>query len=107
MVGASIADFAADVSTVVAQVPEGGRFGTRKVFVSAIWGALVARGYRTTGFEGFKAQLVAAQRAGLLSLARADLVAAMPAATVAASEIAQDGATYHFVVDGRVRDPWA
>jgi hypothetical protein len=26
---------------------------------------------------------------------------------VAASEIEQSGATFHFVVDGRVRDPWA
>lgn len=103
----SIARFAADVNAVIARVPESGRFGARKVFVSAIWGALVAQGYRTSGFEGFKAQLVAAQRAQLLSLARADLVAAMPAATVAASEISHDGATYHFVIDSRARDPWA
>ena len=105
--GQSIPGFAAAVNAAIARVPESGRFGTRKVFVSAIWGALVASGYRTADFDGFKAQLIAAQRAQLLSLARADLVAAMPAAMVAASEIAHGGATYHFVVDERARDPWA
>ena len=40
-----------------------------------------------------------AQRAQLLSLARADPVAAVPGATVAAIEITHNGATYHFVID--------
>jgi hypothetical protein len=103
----STSGFAAAVNAAIARVPESGRFGTRKVFVSAIWAALVSGGYRSSTFEGFKAQLVAAQRARLLLLARADLVAAMPAGSVAASEIVLDGATYHFVVDERARDPWA
>jgi hypothetical protein len=103
----SIADLAIAVNAAIARVPEDGRFGPRKVFVSAIWAALIAGGYRSCSFERFKAQLIAAQRARLLSLARADLVAAMPAATVAASEIVHDGATYHFVIDERARDPWA
>ena len=53
------------------------------------------------GLAGFKADLVAAHRAGELALARADLVAAMDPALVAASEIAVDGASFHFVVKER------
>jgi hypothetical protein len=51
--------------------------------------------------------MVAAHQAGLLVLARADLVAAMPRAAVAASAVSVGGAEFHFMVDDAVRDPWA
>jgi len=79
-----------------------GWFGDRKVFVSAVWDQLRrAPRWAALGLAGFKAQLVVAHRAGELSLARADLVAAMDPALVAASEIAVDGASFHFLVQER------
>jgi len=45
----------------------------------------------------FKKRLVAAHRAGLLTLARADLVEAMDRWDVAKSEAAYLSATYHFI----------
>src|SRR5262249_10832151 len=76
-----------------------GWFGDRKVFVSAVWEQL--RGdppWAQLALPEFKARLVAAHRAGALTLARADLVAAMDPALVAASEITVDGASFHFLV---------
>jgi hypothetical protein len=79
-----------------------GWFGDRKVFVSAVWDQLRRDPrWARLGLAGFKADLVAAHRAGELALARADLVAAMDPALVAASEIAVDGASFHFVVKER------
>lgn len=79
-----------------------GWFGDRKVFVSAVWDQLRHEPrWAGLGLAGFKADLVAAHRAGQLTLARADLVAAMDPALVAASEIAVDGASFHFVVKER------
>jgi hypothetical protein len=67
--------------------------------------------------EHFKAWLLRSRRvtrdgtaegAPLVVLARADLVAAMDPAAVAASETVTDGATFHFVVDPAVaRDVYA
>ncbi len=54
----------------------------------------------------FKRRMVTAHRAGLLVLARADLVAAMPRAAVAASEVCDGYAEFHFVLDDAARDPW-
>src|ERR1043166_981710 len=70
------------------------RFGTRKVFISAVWAALIAAGHSAGTPDEFKARLVLAKAAGLLELARADLVAAMPADAVMASEIADRWETY-------------
>ena len=64
----------------------------------------------TTGctIEDFKTWLLRSRRitrdgseagAPLVVLARADFVAAMDPAVVAASEITTDGATFHFVLD--------
>lgn len=94
-------------------VDTAGRFGPRKVFISALWVAMLridaAAAGRLTGGElaAFKRWLVAAQRlirsdserAPLVVLARADLVAAMDRALVAGSETLADGASYHFVLD--------
>jgi len=108
MTGVALAKFVATVSDAVMRVPESGRFGSRKVFVSAVWEALPAGERARQNFDGFKAQLFAAHRAQLLSLARADLVAAMPIALVAASEMEPDrGVTFHFVIDHRAPDMWS
>ena len=45
-------------------------------------------------------------RAVKVELARAALVAAMPAALVAASELAADGASWHFAIDPRAGEEW-
>jgi hypothetical protein len=89
---------AADVQAAAAAAREG-VFGPRKVFISAIWDALRASpAWAALGLDELKARLVEAHRRGELVLARADLVAAMDPALVAASETRTDGATYHFVV---------
>jgi len=76
-----------------------GRFGDRKVFVSAVWHELRKDPpWAELTLDDFKARLVAAHRAGELALARADLVAAMDPELVAASEIIVDGASFHFIV---------
>jgi len=76
-----------------------GVFGERKVFISSVWEALRAMpAWASLELEELKARLVAAHRGGELVLARADLVAAMDPALVAASETRTDGATFHFIV---------
>lgn len=88
----------ADVQAAAAAARDG-VFGPRKVFISAIWDALRASpAWAALGLDELKARLVEAHRRGELVLARADLVAAMDPALVAASETRTDGATYHFVV---------
>jgi hypothetical protein len=104
---ALLSRFAEAVNAAIAQVPESGRFGNRKVFVSAIWDAITPPEYAGLSMDDFKRHLIAAQRAQLLSLARADLVAAMPGTAVAASEIMHNGASYHFVIDAHSREAWA
>jgi hypothetical protein len=95
---AAPAAFATDVLGAAARVVDG-RFGDRKVFVSAVWRELHRDPrWADLALAEFKDRLVAAHRAGELALARADLVAAMDPALVAASEIAADGASFHFIV---------
>lgn len=81
------------------------RYGVRKVFLAAVHAALGGEG--AIPLEAFKRRMVSAHRAGLLVLARADLVAAMPQAAVARSEVSEGGAEFHFVLDEAARDPWA
>lgn len=90
--------FSSAVQAAVAATRDGW-FGDRKVFVSAVWDELRQRSpWAQLALDDFKARLVAAHRAGQVTLARADLVAAMDPALVAASEIAAEGASYHFIV---------
>jgi hypothetical protein len=103
----ALVDFAGAVLATAARVPESGRFGDRKVFVSAVWDALPEAARDGLSLDSFKRQLFVAHRLGLLVLARADLVAAMPAASVTASQIGYDGVQFHFVLDPTVRDSWA
>lgn len=88
----------ADVRAVADAAREG-VFGERKVFISAVWNALRAMpAWAKLELDELKARLVEAHRRRELVLARADLVAAMDPALVAASETQTDGATFHFVV---------
>jgi len=82
-----------------------GRFG-RKVFIAAIRRALRGTKYARLPRSTVEELLLRANRAGLLELARADLVAAMDTAEVRDSEIAdrRAGATFHFVVAERNRN---
>lgn len=94
-------DFAADVRAALAGIAESdpGSHGAHKVFIFAAWEALRRHpAWRELGLDDFKARLVAAQRAGEVVLARADLVGAMSPALVERSEIDAGGATFHFVV---------
>ncbi len=92
------------VHGAVTKVKGAGRFGDRKVFVSALW----QRVGRKLGMSlaEFKVWLAAQHRAGSLQLARADLVAAMDPKLVASSEIQDRGAEFHFVVDPGAKEPW-
>lgn len=76
--------------------PRRGSFGDRKVFVSALWDDVGAR--LGMSLDEFKRWLVQEHRAQRLTLARADLVAAMDTKTIARSDIVADGARFNFVV---------
>jgi hypothetical protein len=102
----SLGEFVTNVKDAIGRVSADGRFGPRKVFVSAIWNALPRVTRNAYTVAEFKSRLVAAHRAALLSLSRADLVAAMEPTRVEASEIVYECATWHFVNDAYARDPW-
>lgn len=80
-----------------------GRFGDRKVFLSALWKG--TKGKTEMTLDQFKQWMVAQHMKRNVVLARADLVAAMDPELVKASEVVHPlgGATYHFVVDQTVR----
>jgi len=85
------------VLDAVRGMPVAGRFGPEKVFVSEIWDRVGGR--LGMSLQQFKAWLVDRNRAGDLTLARADLVGAMDPDQVRRSEIDVHGATFHFVLD--------
>lgn len=88
------------VNDAIPQIGPEGRFGPPKVFISEIWNEIqhepALQGWT---LDRFKAWLLTANRDGKLALARADLVGAMNSKQVAASEIRDRGATFHFVLD--------
>ena len=91
-------DFAAQVLAAASQVPAAGRFGADRVFISALWKQLgEQRDALGPNLDAFKARLLDANRARLLTLARADMPGAMDRAKVAASEISYLNSTFHFV----------
>lgn len=98
--GNGLSTFARAVRDAAAHATEG-RFGDRKVFIAALWRALrddpAAGG---SSLDAFKQRLVAAHQAGLVVLARADLVGAMDPDQVRQSETAHLEARYHFVERG-------
>lgn len=80
------------------KAPSARRFGEDKVFISSVWDLLHSDPeVSVLGEAGFKRALVEAHRDGALVLSRADLVAAMDPADVAASETRHLNATYHFI----------
>lgn len=93
-------DVVAAVRMATARVPESGRHGRDRVFISAIWRQL-EHGVAFPGLtlDGLKKRLVAASRRQQLSLARADPLGALDRREVAESEIRHLRGTFHFVVD--------
>jgi hypothetical protein len=90
--------FAETVKALARTSPPGDRFGGNKVFVAAVWRASQREpGFPRLALPEFKARLVEANRDGLLSLSRADLVQAMDPARVAESETHYLNAVFHFV----------
>jgi len=76
------------------------RFGSNKIFIASVWERLQKEPELSRlGEAGFKTLLVTAHQQGALTLARADLVAAMDPADVAASETRHLNSTYHFILD--------
>jgi hypothetical protein len=78
-----------------------GRFGDRKVFISALHRRLTSLDprFEHMTLEDFKARLVEANARRLLTLARADYVSAMDTAEVTASHVHDLGSDFHFVLD--------
>lgn len=72
--------------------PDEYRFGARKVFLCAVFGP--ASSWTAEDRRG----MAEMRRTGLVQFCRADFVAAMDPAMVAASEWLEDGVTAHFVV---------
>lgn len=91
--------FARAVRAAAAEVTGEGRFGDRRVFIAALWRRVARGDLAGLGLADFKRRLLDANRAGDLSLARADLVDAMDPALVAESEIRDLGSSFHFVLD--------
>jgi hypothetical protein len=89
-------DFAAAVRGAAARATDG-RFGPRKVFIASVWRDAA---FSALSLADFKARLLAAHRAGAITLARADLVAAMDPDLVRESEVAHLDSRYHFVETG-------
>lgn len=92
--GGGLEDFAQRVLEA-ARASTTGKFGERRVFISHVYRAL--RAALSVDEPTFKQRLLEANRARLLTLARADLVDVMDPADVAASEIRYLGATFHFI----------
>jgi len=106
------------VHRAMAEVQDAGRFGDRKVFIASLWARMITIEAQTGGtltegatIEHFKAWILCSRLltydgtehgAQLIVLCRADLVAAMDPALVAASETATDEAVFHFALDPQV-----
>ena len=76
-----------------------GRFGGRKVFIAALRRALRGTDYKKLPRADVDELILRAHRAGLLQLARADLVAAMDPDEIRDSLIVHpSGAEFHFVL---------
>jgi hypothetical protein len=90
-----LSDFAQRVTEAARSSATGRWHGA--VFISHVWNTLRAHGEVGISFEKFKRRLIDAYQKDLIELSRADLVDAMPAADVSASETVHSGARFHFV----------
>ncbi len=78
-----------------------GRFGRNKVFISHVWRHLGSDpAMNALGFDGFKRQLVEANRLRLLSLIQANLTQAFDPADLAESLTVQYPSNFHFLDTG-------
>ncbi len=104
---APLSEFGKGVLDTVASVGNGDneRYGDEKVFIAAAYKKLSSSGQFKGSAGDFKKKLVKAMAGGHLIMARADLVGAMPKDAVASSEIEDQGATFHFILDP-TRDPY-
>jgi hypothetical protein len=94
------------VREAIPRIGSDGRFGPEKVFVSAIWHHIERDGrLPDLSLDRFKRWLVTFNRDQLLDLARADARGEMDGQLVEESEINDQGATFHFVVDRRAAVP--
>lgn len=90
------------VREIIPQVGADGRHGPEKVFVSALWQGITSdRSVSHVPLDKFKSWLLSANRQGQLVLARADFPSLMNQKLLADSEIQDQGATFHFVLDSR------
>jgi hypothetical protein len=90
-------DFARRVNETARTVDDG-RWGSSKVYISAVWRALAGDPVvESIGLVEFKRRLCEANREGLVALHRADLVGAMDQRELAESEASYLNATFHFV----------
>lgn len=107
-IAVSLDTLADAVHETLPRIGADGRYSAEKVFVSAVWRGLEQE-RRTAGmtFDAFKRSLVQAMRAGKVRLARADLIGAMDAKLVSDSEILDNGATFHFVLEQKHGAPGA
>lgn len=78
------------------QAPDHEHYGSEKTFISGIYTQL-KKEYPHVTLPQFKAKLLQHMRDGHVTLARADLVSAMPGDKVASSETTTDLSTFHFV----------
>lgn len=93
-----LTDFANTVKSA-ARMCSTGRFGGYKVFINHVWNQLRDEPrFAPLGLNGFKQQLVEANRANLLTLSRADLVQLMDPLDVRESETTYLTATFHFIL---------
>ncbi len=94
--------FAQDVFSAAGN-PATGKFRDRRAYISEVYKQLVNEG-KLDGvtLDGFKKQLLDAQKAGDIELTRADLVGAMDPDMVRNSKTSLDNSDFHFVnLDGR------
>lgn len=90
-------EFAAEVLRVARHEPATARFGPNKAFVASVWEHIRGQEGFPRTLKAFKDRLVEAHGQGLLTLSRADLVAAMDPELLRRSEIRYLNATFHFV----------
>ena len=86
---------AAAIVNAAKSAPESAKFGDDRVYISDLY--VISGASEAMSLAAFKEALVAYHRAGQLSLSRADLVEAMAAEKVEASEATYLSATWHFV----------
>lgn len=97
----SVADFSRDINHLAKHAKEGNWLNT-KTFIDQVHKDYV-RKHGAVSMDGFKAQLVAAARAGKILLSRADLVGAYPQHRLRDSQITTGGEAYHMIEHGWIR----